>query len=98
MHKNFFIEDKHQLKKFKEWVNQTFKTSEMFPDQVFHEQYKYFWFQEFSALWGDEIWDTLKLLANYYSDAQILTAVLDTPPETYRNFSDYYNWIWTPLP
>ncbi|MDL5143496.1 hypothetical protein [Bacillus atrophaeus] len=96
MKKNFFLEDKHQLKQFKQWVNQTFKTSEMFPDQVFHEQYKYFWFQEFSALWGDDIWDTLKLLANYYSDNQILTAVLDTPPETYRTFSDYYNWIWTP--
>ncbi|MGP3780492.1 hypothetical protein ACTWKC_05600 [Bacillus sp. 4A_MP3] len=98
MHKNFFIEDKHQLKKFKEWVNQTFKTSEMFPDQVFHEQYKYFWFQEFSALWGDEIWDTLKLLANYYSDAQILTAVLDTPRKRTVTFQTTTIGYGLPLP
>lgn len=90
---SLFIRDTRAFEVNKQEIEKTFLINECLPERVFHEDFRWFAFEEFDWAMSGEFWLVIQELTQASGDTSLLMAVLDPEPEGYfKKEFGYYNW------
>jgi hypothetical protein len=96
--KDLIIHNSKEFKEIQKNFAQVFNISQVFPYQVFNDNFGKFSCYEFDRALFSDFWPALQKLAQASHDNFIFMAMISPDPVTYmyKNFG-YYNWFKLPL-
>ena len=96
--KGLFITDTAEFESRRMEVEKVFHYNATLPDQVFREDFKFFAFEEWEVMFGDEFWPVIQKLAEASGDDSVLIGVFDADPSTFwRKHFGHYGWANVPV-
>lgn len=96
--KNLFIIDTAEFESRRLEVEKVFHYKATLPDQVFREDFKFFAFEDWEMMFGDEFWPVIQKLAEASGDDSVLIGVFDADPSTFwRKHFGHYGWANIPV-
>ena len=96
--KNLFITDTADFESRRLEVDRLFYCNATLPDQVFREDFKFFAFANWEAMFGAGFWPVIQELAEVSDDDSVLIGVFDADPSTFwRKHFGHYGWANIPV-